>query len=145
MKVILLKDVPNLGKANEIVDVADGYAKNYLIRKQLATGVNSSTLKIRENDLINLEKAYLNKLDEIKELKKSLESKPLEFVVAMSNGQVDSFINNKAILEKLNKTKKIINKYMFIKENKLGLGTHQVVLKLHKEVEVNLQIIVSRK
>lgn len=145
MKVILLKDVPNLGKANEIVDVADGYAKNYLIRKQLATGVNSSTLKIRENDLINLEKAYLDKLDEIKELKKSLESKPLEFVVAMSNGQVDSFINNKAILEKLNKTKKIINKYMFIKENKLGLGTHQVVLKLHKEVEVNLQIIVSRK
>ena len=145
MKVILLKDVPNLGKANEIVDVADGYAKNYLIRKQLATGVNSSTLKIRENDLINLEKAYLDKLDEIKELKKSLESKPLEFVVAMSNCQVDSFINNKAILEKLNKTKKIINKYMFIKENKLGLGTHQVVLKLHKEVEVNLQIIVSRK
>lgn len=145
MKVILLKDVPNLGKANEIVDVADGYAKNYLICKQLATGVNSSTLKIRENDLINLEKAYLDKLDEIKELKKSLESKPLEFVVAMSNGQVDSFINNKAILEKLNKTKKIINKYMFIKENKLGLGTHQVVLKLHKEVEVNLQIIVSRK
>ena len=145
MKVILLKDVPNLGKANEIVDVADGYAKNYLIRKQVATGVNSSTLKIRENDLINLEKAYLDKLDEIKELKKSLESKPLEFVVAMSNGQVDSFINNKAILEKLNKTKKIINKYMFIKENKLGLGTHQVVLKLHKEVEVNLQIIVSRK
>lgn len=145
MKVILLKDVPNLGKANEIVDVADGYAKNYLIRKQLATGVNSSTLKIRENDLINLEKAYLDKLDEIKELKKSLESKPLEFIVTMSNGQVDSFINNKAILEKLNKTKKIINKYMFIKENKLGLGTHQVVLKLHKEVEVNLQIIVSRK
>lgn len=145
MKVILLKDVPNLGKANEIVDVADGYAKNYLIRKQLATGVNSSTLKIRENDLINLEKAYLDKLDEIKELKKSLESKPLEFFVAMSNGQVDSFINNKAILEKLNKTKKIINKHMFIKENKLGLGTHQVVLKLHKEVEVNLQIIVSRK
>lgn len=143
MKVILLKDVANLGKANEIVDVSDGYAKNYLIPKKLATGVNISTLKVRDNDLANLDKAYLAKLEEIKHLKSDLESKPLEFSITLSNGHATSFINNKMILEKINKTKKIINKHMFVKDYKLGLGVHQVVLRLHKDVEVNLQVIVN--
>ena len=53
MKVILLKDVKKQGKKDEIIDVSDGYAKNYLIKNNLAVPVTKTSKNILQNELDN--------------------------------------------------------------------------------------------
>ncbi len=76
MEVILLKDVPNLGKANQIKTVKDGYARNYLIPRAKVVIANDSNLRTlaarkkgiekREKIILELYKTYITKLDKVK-------------------------------------------------------------------------------
>lgn len=66
MKVILQKDVPNLGDAGDIKEVADGYARNYLLPRKLVIVANESSRKVMEHQgrLIRLKKEKRKKLSE---------------------------------------------------------------------------------
>jgi large subunit ribosomal protein L9 len=66
MKVILQKDVPNLGDAGDIKEVADGYARNYLLPRKLVIAANESSRKVMEHQgrLIRLKKEKRKKLSE---------------------------------------------------------------------------------
>lgn len=66
MKVILQKDVPNLGDAGDIREVADGYARNYLLPRKLVIAANESSRKVMEHQgrLIRLKKEKRKKLSE---------------------------------------------------------------------------------
>ncbi len=66
MKVILQKDVPNLGDAGDIKEVADGYARNYLLPRKLVIMANESSRKVMEHQgrLIRLKKEKRKKLSE---------------------------------------------------------------------------------
>jgi large subunit ribosomal protein L9 len=63
MKVILLQDVDNLGKAGDLKDVADGYARNYLLPRRLAAGATPSLLA-NHQQRITAEKRRKEKLEE---------------------------------------------------------------------------------
>ena len=73
MKVILLQDVKNLGKKNTIVNVNDGYFKNYLLPRKLAVIVSTASQKHLENDLDKLAEIEKQKIDNAKDLKQKLE------------------------------------------------------------------------
>ena len=66
MKVILLKDVKNVGKKDEIVEVSDGYGRNYLLRNKLAVLASEKAMEILEKHLIrgNVVEEYLLHIDE---------------------------------------------------------------------------------
>ncbi len=144
MKVILLTDVKNLGKKNDIVEVSDGYAKNYLIKSKLASGIDNASMSKRQQDIdlakynVELEIANANTI------KDKLEKMILNFELKSNHGNVYGYISNKAILELINKNEKLIDKHMFDQSYKLTLGKSIIKINLYKK-EVVANVVVNVK
>ncbi len=135
MKVILLSDVPKVGKKGDVKEVADGYARNYLIARGLAVAESNASRKILQKQ--NEEAARLDeqKRAEAKELAKELESKTLTFKVKAKDGRVSGSISTKQIEEELKKEGIVIDKRK-IKDNEPlnELGTFDIRVELYKDV-----------
>lgn len=145
MKVILVADVKNVGKKGDVVDVSEGYATNFLIKKRLAILQNKANL----NDL-NKQKEEAKKLDiakrqEAMDLKNKLQSIVVVYKEnAGLEGRLHSAITAKMIEEKLEKEfmvkvdKKNFKNFMPIKA--VGKATIEVVL--YKDIvgKINVEI-----
>ena len=146
MKVIFIKDVKGQGKKNEIKEVSDGYATNFLIKKGFA-------LKADNKNLNNLNKTLeTNRLEEtllikdMEDLKKQLEKE--KFIFKVKTGARDKVfrqISVKQIKQELN------SKGYNIDKNKIKidypittLGFHNVNIELHKKVIATIKIEVRK-
>ena len=86
MKVILLEDVKSLGKKGEVVNVSDGYARNFIFKKNLgleANGKNLNDLKLQKQ---NEEKVAQEHLEAAQELAKKLEAAKVELNIKTGEG-----------------------------------------------------------
>lgn len=102
MKVILLSDVKKLGKKGDIVEVADGYGRNFLIRQRMAVEATKKSLEILDEQ--NLQNSLMEKQREAdaEEIKKRLAGITLEFKVkGGSDGRVFGSVSTKQIAEQL--------------------------------------------
>ena len=147
LKVIFLKDLKGQGKKDEIKEVKDGYAMNFLIKKGYAEPANKSNIKNLEikKETRKLEENLLIK--DMESLKKEIEKITLKFIV--KTGEHDKMfgqISVKQIKEELNKNGFNIDKTK-IKINYpiMCLGMHNVDIELHKEVIANLKVQVQGK
>ena len=137
MKVILLKDVKKLGKKDQVVEVSDGYAANYLIPNRLAVQATKKSNEILENQQEEARQQFLANQNAAKDVAKTLESLTLEFKLRVgSNGKCFGNVSLKQIeevlLEKHNIT---IDKRKFIDKGPLDvLGYHHLKVELHKGV-----------
>lgn len=135
MKVILLTDVNKVGKKGEIKDVADGYARNYLIARGLAVMASSGSKKVLDQQ--KKEEAELDekRREEAKELKKILEDRTLTFKVKAKEGKVSGSVSTKQIEDELKKQGIAIDKRK-IKDNEPlnELGTYEIRIELYKDV-----------
>ncbi len=146
MKVILLKDVKSQGKKGDVIDVSDGYARNFLLKKGLGVEANQKNL----ND-IKLKKANDAKVaaEELAEAKKMAdELKNIEVVVkikAGADGRTFGSVSSKEIAEAVKEQKNldIDKKKISFKDNIKALGTYKIPVKLHPEVvgEFTLQVV----
>ena len=148
MKVILLEDVKSLGKKGEIVNVNDGYARNFILPKKLgleATSKNLNDLKLQKQ---NDEKVAQEKLDAAKALAEEIKEKSITVKIqAGVEGKVFGSISSKEIATEAKKqlNMDIDKKKIVIPDAIKSLGTYIVNIKLHKDVTATLTVKVEAK
>lgn len=147
MKVIFLTDVKGQGKKNEIKEVKDGFAENFLIKKGLAIKATDNNIgkvskKVTEDAL---EENLLIK--ELEDIKKKLEKETLEFKVKTGEqDRVFGTISSKQIKEKLNDLGYKIEKQNIKIDHVIDtLGIHNVDIELHKKVIAHVKVKLSKK
>ena len=145
MKVILLQDIKNVGKKDEIINAADGYARNYLLPKKLAVEANTENM----TKLNNKKEAASFKKDVEKqnaeELAKKLKGIMLKLKVkAGENGKIFGGITAKEISENLKSQYNFVidKKKIELKETIKTLGEFNVSIKLFEGVVASLKIQV---
>ena len=145
MKVILLQDVKKQGKKDDIIEVSDGYAKNFLINKGLAVPCNEANKNKLDKDIEKRNIQEENNIKEAEELKKKIEKTNIKFNVKKSkDGRMFGTISSKQISEELkNKGFNIDKKNISCNHTIDSLGTHMVDIELHKKVKANINIIVE--
>ncbi len=145
MKVILKENIKSIGKKDEIVNVSDGYARNYLFAKKLAVEANNENLsklkakKDSENYKKDIEK------QEAKKVAEELEKIKLQFKVKQGeNGKIFGGISSKEIAEKLEKQRKIKvdKKKIELRESIKTLGITKVSIKLYEGVIGTIKVEV---
>ena len=148
MKVILLQDVKSLGKKGEIVNVNDGYARNFILPKKLgleANGKNMNDLKLQKNNEAKVAKEHL---EAAKELAKRLEAGKVEVAIKVGEGgKVFGSVSNKEIAAEVKKQLglEIDKKKVQLKDALKTLGTHKVPVKLHPEVTAEVTVEVKEE
>lgn len=148
MKVILLENVKSLGKKGEIVNVNDGYARNFILPKKLgveATGKNLNDLKLQKN---NEKKVAQENLDATKELAAELSAGKVELAIKVGEGgRTFGSVSSKeiAVAVKDQMQLDIDKKKIQLKESIKSLGTHIVTVKLHPEVSAELKVVVKEE
>lgn len=140
MKIILKEDISNLGYKDDVVEVKNGYGRNYLIPQGKAVIATPSALKI----LAENQKQRAHKLAKIKAdaeaLAASLEGVALTIgAKTSSTGTIFGSVNNIQIAEALEKLgHNVDRKVIYIKETVKEVGNYTATLKLHKEVSVEI-------
>ena len=146
MKVILLQDVKSLGKKGEIVNVNDGYARNFILPKKMgveATGKNLNDLKLQKN---NEKKVAQEQLDSAKTLAEKIGQEKVELAIKVGEGgKVFGSVSSKEIAAAVKEQMglDVDKKKIQLKETIKSLGTHNVPVKLHPEVTAELKVIVK--
>ena len=144
MKIILLQDVKNVGKKNQIVDVNKGYFFNYLAKKQLAV-IATDTAKVHlQKDLTELKKNESINVGKANELKSKIEKIVLNYKLQSNNGKAFGSISQKQIINDLKQYGITITKYMFANDfQPLKVGNIHITLNIYKDIKTKLHIIVT--
>ena len=140
MKIILKADVANLGYKDDVVEVKNGYARNYLIPQRLAIMATPSALKVHAENL----KQRAHKIEKIKAdaqaVADSLKDVALTIAAKVSaTGTIYGSVSNIQIAEELAKLgHEIDRKLIVIKESVKEVGHYTATVKLHKDVAVEI-------
>jgi large subunit ribosomal protein L9 len=147
MKVILTKDLQSLGESGDIVDVADGYARNYLLPQNFAEIATDGALKNREQNLARIkakaEKVHqeaLERAQKIKDLKQiHIQAK------AGENGKLFGAITTRRLADEIKEKSGVeIDRRNISLNNPINhVGEYKMMVKLTSKVEVNLPVLVN--
>jgi large subunit ribosomal protein L9 len=146
MKVILLEDVKSVGKKGEMVELKEGYAKNFILPKKLgveATGANLNTLKLQKQ---NEEKIAKEQYEAALALKAEVEEMLVKVEIkGGEGGKTFGSISSKEIAKAVSDQykKEIDKKKITINEPIKTAGTHEVTVKLHPKVTATLRVHVA--
>ncbi len=146
MRVILNRDVPNLGEEGDVRDVAPGYARNYLMPKGLVIAYNQQNLTEIENRREVIEQRKTEKRTSAMSVKERLEGQELVIeVTAGQNGRLFGSVTTVNIVEALAKEGlDIERKRVDIPDGTIkSVGVHPVRIKLYEDQEANIKVRVK--
>lgn len=148
MKVILLEDVKGSGKKGELVNVSDGYARNFLLPRKLAKEANAQAM----NDLKNAEQAKLHRIEVEKqnaqEWVKKLQGKTLKlYANAGQGGRLFGSVTTKEIAEELKKVYglEIDKRKLELNGDIKAFGSYECEVKLYTGISAKLYVMVGEK
>jgi large subunit ribosomal protein L9 len=145
MKVILIQDIKGTGKKDEIINAAEGFARNYLFPKGLALEATEANLKELSRKKASQEKRKEDEYQKAKKLAETLKNVNVTIPVkAGEGGKLFGSINTKDIGEALEKQKGIqLDKRKIELDSAIkSLGTYPVSIKLHPQVTATIQLQV---
>ncbi len=149
MKVILKEDVKKVGKRGDIVEVSDGYGRNFLIARGLAVPESKKSLEILGEQKAQEAAEEAKRVEEAKETAAKMEKMMLTFTVkAGESGRVFGSVSTKQITESLNKQGIRIDKRKILDTNPIQtLGITNVRIELHKNVigTIRVKLVGSEK
>ncbi|AAT75439.1 50S ribosomal protein L9 [Mesoplasma florum L1] len=145
MKVIFLQDVKGQGKKDEIKEISDGYARNFLIPKGLVKLATEGSVKTVKNRKIVQEQEKDLAIAETKQLKTLLEEIILKFKLQINEGKAFHSISNQDIVDQLKNSHKIdLDKRKFVNFKNLNqIGLHYIVIKLGFGIEAKLKVEIQ--
>ncbi len=146
MKVILLEDVKSLGKKGEVVNVSDGYARNFVIPKKLGLEANGKNLNDLKLQKANEERIAKELLEAAEKFAAEMETK--EVIVSIKSGEggrTFGSVSSKEIAEaaKVQCGMEIDKKKIQLPEAIKNLGVYEVSVKLHPKVVGKLKVKVQ--
>ena len=148
MKVILLKDVKGTGKKNEVKEVSDGYARNYLLPKKLAVPADNTNMKELNEKNKSIENKAQKEYEAAVELGKRMEE--LNVVIYSKSGdggRLFGSITSKDIAEQIKKQHNIeVDKRKITLDEPIRvLGSRFVDIKIHQKVTTKIRVDVKEK
>ena len=148
MKVILKEDIKSLGKKGEIVEVSDGYARNFILKKNKGVEANSSNLNDLKLKKANDDKIAQEQYEAAKELGKQIEAGQIQVSIKMGEGgKAFGSVSSKESAEEVKKQLDLTidKKKVQLKEAIKVPGTHVVPIKLHPKVTADLKVLVTEE
>lgn len=148
MKVVLLEDVKSLGKKGDIVEVSEGYARNFIIPKKKGVEANQENLNTLKLQKANEEKIAKEKLEAAKELAAKLNEASVSLIIkGGKDGRTFGSVSSKEIEEAIKSQLglEIDKKKLVIAEPIKTFGNHEVKVKLHKDVTAALKVKVGEE
>ena len=146
-ELILLEDVKDLGQVGDVVKVADGYARNFLVPKKFAIPVTKGALKQVEARKLKLQQEREQRLAVAKALAEKIEA--LNIVLPMAVGENDKLfgsVSAQVIADAVNAQGIEISKAdVELDDSIRALGDYTVAIKLSSEVKANLKIQITKK
>ena len=146
-ELILLDDVKDLGKIGDIVKVADGYARNYLIPQKLAIPVSKGALRQIEARKLKLQKEHEERVAVAKTVAEKLEQ--LAVVIPMKVGENDQLFGSVSVQMIADAIKaqglEIDKNEILLEENLRTLGDYTVNVKLNAEVTAAVKVQVTKQ
>ncbi|ASF41372.1 50S ribosomal protein L9 [Halobacillus halophilus] len=148
MKVIFNQDVKGKGKKGEIKDVSDGYARNYLLKNNLAVEATKGNVQAQKAIDAKQEQKAQEEIDEAEKLKESLKDMEVKLTAKSGdNGRLFGSITSKQIAEELKKAHniKIDKRKIELDDPIRNLGYTNVPVKLHPEVTGTIRVHIEEK
>lgn len=145
MKIILLKDVKKLGKKDDVVNVSDGYARNFLFPRKLALEAKESNLNLLNNKKEAERKQKLEEVEKAQKLADELKNQEIVIKVKSGdNGKLFGSITGKDIADELKKKYKLdVDRRKVIVENIRQLGVYDVEIKLYPEISTKIKVRIE--
>ena len=147
MKVILLKDVKSVGKKGDVVNAADGYARNFLFPRKLAEEATDSNMHILNKKNETERKKKTAEIEEAQKLANELKDKVVKIIgKAGENGKLFGAITSKDIAVALNKQYNLdIDKKKIVTDTIKLLGTYEVEVKIYPEISTKIKVLVCEQ
>ena len=148
MKVVFLEDIAHKGKAGEVKDVADGYARNYLLPRKLAVLANSQSANIVESQLKKLARRQAQTEAEMAELAKVIEGQ--EFTITAKTGEKERLygsITSADVADEMLRSKGITidKRKIELEEPIRELGSYELTIKLTKNITPTIKLNVVKE
>ena len=148
MKVILKEDVKSLGKKGEIVNVSDGYARNFILKSGKGIEANTKNLNDLKLKKANDDKVAQEHYEAAVELGKKIEAGKIEVSIKTGEGgKAFGSVSSKEIATevKAQMELEVDKKKVQLKDAIKALGTYEVPIKLHPKVTAKLKVVVKEE
>ncbi len=148
MKVVFLKDVPNVARAGEIKEVANGYARNYLIPQKLATIAMAETINLVEAKIASQARTEAKTEAELLELASQIDGK--EVIIEARSGGKEKLYGSVTAADIAEELEKLAGSVVDKRKIKLDepinqIGSYDITIRLSKDITPSVKVTVTEK